>query len=127
MDTSAEIRQRKNVSATSTTNNTSEEEGVKKSLPKSDSGIPDMVMSVILFLVSLPIRFKNLSLPSQVIFDEGQVGKLAGYYIKHAFFFDVHPPVSKSHRILRRRYQKREILIFINLLHTYYNFSSPNC
>lgn len=125
MNNSAEIRQRKNVLTTST-HTTLEEEVVKKSLPKSDSGIPDMVMSTILFLVSLPIRFKNLSLPSQVIFDEGHFVKFAGYYIKHAFFFDVHPPVSISHRILRRRYQKREILIFLYLLHTHNNISSQN-
>lgn len=96
MDISTEIRQRKSVSTVpATTNISTDKEDVKKSLSKSRWEISDLVMSTLLLLLSLPVRFKNLASPSQVIFDESHFGKFAGYYIKHSFFYDVHPPVSK--------------------------------
>lgn len=95
MSESTEIRQRKSTVARPVTI-VEDKEDVKKSLrqQKKDSGISDNVMSSLLFLLSLPIRFKNITLPSQVVFDEIHFGKFASYYIKRTFFFDVHPPVS---------------------------------
>ncbi|KAG0759880.1 hypothetical protein G6F62_004702 [Rhizopus arrhizus] len=48
-----------------------------------------------LFVLAIPVRFKNISFPSQVVFDEVHFGKYAAYYIQQSFFFDVHPPLAK--------------------------------
>ncbi|KAK4519221.1 uncharacterized protein ATC70_009453 [Mucor velutinosus] len=55
----------------------------------------DALIAFAMFIVSLPIRFKNLSHPNQVVFDEVHFGRQASYYITQKFFFDVHPPLAK--------------------------------
>ncbi|KAI9275400.1 Dolichyl-phosphate-mannose-protein mannosyltransferase-domain-containing protein [Sporodiniella umbellata] len=48
-----------------------------------------------LFALSLPVRFKKIASPAQVVFDEVHFGKYAAYYIQQSYFFDVHPPLAK--------------------------------
>lgn len=61
MNTSTEIRQRKPILTTALV---ADKEDVKKPLLKNNN---NNLIVTLLFLVSLPIRFKNLSLPAQVV------------------------------------------------------------
>ncbi|KAI8636599.1 Dolichyl-phosphate-mannose-protein mannosyltransferase-domain-containing protein [Parasitella parasitica] len=55
----------------------------------------DCLFAAVLFVVSLPVRFKNISNPDQVVFNEVLFGQDASYYITQRFFFDVQPPLAK--------------------------------
>ncbi|KAF1804918.1 hypothetical protein FB192DRAFT_1276162 [Mucor lusitanicus] len=61
----------------------------------SSGSSKDAFIALALFAVSLPIRFKSLSYPDQVVFDEVHFGQQASYYITRKFYFDVHPPLAK--------------------------------
>ncbi|KAG1233350.1 hypothetical protein G6F68_003622 [Rhizopus microsporus] len=62
---------------------------------RSRSNPYDKWIALVLFILAIPVRFKNISFPSQVVFDEVHFGKYAAYYIKQSYFFDVHPPLAK--------------------------------
>ncbi|CCH59764.1 hypothetical protein TBLA_0B09470 [Henningerozyma blattae CBS 6284] len=49
----------------------------------------------ILTLVTLIVRCWSLTQPPSVVFDEVHFGKFAAKYVRHVFFFDVHPPLAK--------------------------------
>ncbi|KAI7894443.1 Dolichyl-phosphate-mannose-protein mannosyltransferase-domain-containing protein [Mucor mucedo] len=84
-----EIRQRKSAPTAALT---ADKEDTKKTVVNSNN---NNLIAALLFLVSLPVRFKNVALPAQVVFDEVHFGKYAAYYIRRSFFFDVHPPLAK--------------------------------
>ncbi|CEP16196.1 hypothetical protein [Parasitella parasitica] len=60
-----------------------------------NSSSKDCLLAAVLFIVSLPVRLKNISNPDQVVFDEVHYGQYASYYITQRFFFDIHPPLAK--------------------------------
>lgn len=41
------------------------------------------------------VRFRILSDPARVVFDEVHFGKFASYYLQRSYFFDLHPPFAK--------------------------------
>ncbi|KAI8993205.1 Dolichyl-phosphate-mannose-protein mannosyltransferase-domain-containing protein [Pilobolus umbonatus] len=91
MPPSPRLRKRKEVAKAHTDN-----EDPKKSLnPIEYEGKYDNLVAVLLFLVAIPVRLRNLSLPAEVVFDEVHFGKHASYYINGFYFFDIHPPLSK--------------------------------
>ncbi|KAL9555128.1 hypothetical protein MBANPS3_002493 [Mucor bainieri] len=96
---SSELRQRK---ATSTATDSPvadpKDDDAKKQQSarhEASSSSNDALIAFALFIVSLPIRFKSLSHPDQVVFDEVHFGQQASYYITQKFYFDVHPPLAK--------------------------------
>lgn len=60
MNTSTELRQRKPVPTAALVE---DKEDVKKPLPTNNNNL----IATLLFLVSLPVRFKNVALPAQVV------------------------------------------------------------
>ncbi|KAI9474067.1 MAG: Dolichyl-phosphate-mannose-protein mannosyltransferase-domain-containing protein [Benjaminiella poitrasii] len=90
----AELRHRKPAKKIETGLKSQPEETEKKKVTVHNNS-RDGLVAIILFFLSLPIRFKHLGMPSQVLFDEAHFGKYAGYYIKQMFFFDIHPPLAK--------------------------------
>eukprot|EP00127_Corallochytrium_limacisporum_P004143 Clim_evm88s157 gene=Clim_evmTU88s157 len=49
----------------------------------------------IILAASLCTRLYHIAHPSRVVFDEVHFGKFAAFYIRNAYFFDVHPPLAK--------------------------------
>lgn len=49
----------------------------------------------ILMILAFCTRFYILGYPSEVVFDEVHFGKFASYYLRHTYFFDLHPPFAK--------------------------------
>lgn len=49
----------------------------------------------VLIILAFATRFYILGHPSEVVFDEVHFGKFASYYLRHTYFFDLHPPFAK--------------------------------
>lgn len=67
---SSELRQRKPVSSVTNSRHGNQESDLKKQKPlirKENNGSKDYLIALALFIISLPIRFKNISNPDQVV------------------------------------------------------------
>ena len=49
----------------------------------------------LLFVLSALLHFWKLFTPNAVVFDELHYERFTGYYLQHAYLFDVHPPVGR--------------------------------
>ncbi|SCU78886.1 LADA_0A08350g1_1 [Lachancea dasiensis] len=63
--------------------------------PLPDKAATYTTLQWIVTLVAFFVRFRELSYPREVVFDEVHFGKFASYYLERTFFFDVHPPFAK--------------------------------
>ena len=58
----------------------------------------DRVMLAVYTLLSVITRLYRIGSNHKVVWDEAHFGKFGSYYIRHMFYFDVHPPpVSYTH------------------------------
>lgn len=55
----------------------------------------DKIISWILFIVSIVIRFYRLGMPASVVFDEYHFGTFVDNILSGATHFDIHPPLGK--------------------------------
>lgn len=55
----------------------------------------DLLLISIIGLTAAYLRFRNISHPPGIAFDEVHFGKFASFYLKRQYFFDVHPPLAK--------------------------------
>ncbi|KAL7415547.1 dolichyl-phosphate-mannose-protein mannosyltransferase [Mrakia frigida] len=66
----------------------------KPSWKKNEKLISWGVAGLLMALAAV-LRFRGISWPDSVVFDEVHFGKFASYYILREYYFDVHPPLSK--------------------------------
>ncbi|GMG14605.1 unnamed protein product [[Candida] boidinii] len=62
---------------------------------RDSSNLIERLLVGSLAFFALYTRFKDLSFPNSVVFDEVHFGGFAKKYINKAFFMDVHPPLAK--------------------------------
>ena len=55
----------------------------------------DRVMLAVYTLLSVITRLYRIGSNHKVVWDEAHFGKFGSYYIRHMFYFDVHPPLGK--------------------------------
>ncbi|KAI8092816.1 Dolichyl-phosphate-mannose-protein mannosyltransferase-domain-containing protein [Halteromyces radiatus] len=55
----------------------------------------EVIIPTVLTILSFWTRFRLISLSQIVVWDEAHFGKFGSHYIKHDFYFDVHPPLGK--------------------------------
>jgi len=59
------------------------------------SWVRTLLVSALLLIASILLRFYRLEHPRSVVFDETHFGKFTDWYLKGEFFFDIHPPLGK--------------------------------
>ncbi|ODV91618.1 glycosyltransferase family 39 protein [Tortispora caseinolytica NRRL Y-17796] len=59
------------------------------------SGKSYKVACLLVTVLAFWLRFRHISHPDEVVFDEVHFGKFASYYLRRTYFFDVHPPFAK--------------------------------
>ncbi|KAJ1674361.1 Protein O-mannosyltransferase 2, partial [Spiromyces aspiralis] len=62
---------------------------------KARSTRKDWIITGILTVLSAFTRLYRIGFSKYVVWDEAHFGKFGGYYIKHTFYHDVHPPLAK--------------------------------
>ncbi|WFD44523.1 dolichyl-phosphate-mannose--protein mannosyltransferase [Malassezia psittaci] len=55
----------------------------------------DRLMLVVYTLLSIITHWYRIGSNHKVVWDEAHFGKFGSYYIRHKFYFDVHPPLGK--------------------------------
>ncbi|KZZ88013.1 Glycosyl transferase, family 39 [Ascosphaera apis ARSEF 7405] len=59
------------------------------------SQLSHKIWLAIVTVLAFVTRFKGITYPDSVVFDEVHFGKFASYYLQRTYFFDVHPPFAK--------------------------------
>lgn len=57
--------------------------------------LESILTPIIITLLSLHIRFKDIGINDNVVWDEAHFGKFGSFYLKHTFYHDVHPVLGK--------------------------------
>lgn len=67
----------------------------KFAAPARDPDSHYWIALAVVTLLGAFLRFRILSVPDKVVFDEVHFGKFASYYLEGTYFFDLHPPFAK--------------------------------
>lgn len=89
------LKKRGKKSASTTDHDDDIPDDIKFVQPKRDSPLAYNVGLVAVTLVAAFVRFRLLSWPEKVVFDEVHFGKFSSYYLQGTYFFDLHPPFAK--------------------------------